>query len=1060
MKQSIQQLSDLSYVTEPLKQWIRLCLGTILILSLAEGHALAQAKQIEISKVAQMPKLPSPYLMRDWKDVAVRYDSLIFSINATGQYLPLMKLNTNGGVNYPSIQPILLDSYVGSTSHGNQAEAINIIPSIVGASLVGIDKSNQNGINWTIKAKDFFNKANGQNVYLNSPSSASGSDWWYDVMPNVFFYQLYSQYPTTQDFDSQFTTVADRWLGAVMAMGGTTTPWKLPIMNYVAFNLATMTPNSNGVTEPEAAGTIGWLLYHAYIKTGNKKYLEGAQMAIGFLSQLTFDPAYEIELPYGSFIAAKMNAELGTKYDIEKMINWSFNQSNQRNWGTIVGNWGGYDVSGLVGEVDNPNTGYAFTMNGYEQAAALVPLVKYDKRFARTIAKWTLNMANASRLFYSQFLPPSHQDDFTWSSTNDPHSVIGYEALKQISLSGSIPLYGTGDAKRNGWAQTNLGIYGSSHVGYLAAVVQTTNVDGILMLDVNKTDFFGQNAFPAYLIYNPGIAASVTLPLGAKTYDIYNAISEKILFTGATGNYPINAPSDTVLFLVYLPQGSTPVVKDGKYVLGNNVVDYHYGYNFNGKLRIKSLGTVDTLVQFNQQVPVYSSIENATLPATFNWYVNGTLAGSSSDSTFIWTVPQVAGQYKFLLKVKSDTVSVKDSILFNVVPHIAIPPVVTGITLDSAWYHTGKVATLICHATNAGGGTLNYQWSVPAGSIVDQMDSLIHWRAPQTDGLLQIACAVTNSDVLTTTVQQPVLVKKTSTGVTGTLAYYPFDGDVKDYSGNGRNATLLGALPTVDERGQANKAYLFTTSSDVVYVNNDAGLNFQNQITLSFWVKLSALTQESYVLSHGSYEERWKVSVLQNGKLRWTVKTTTSTKDLDSSFPLSLGQFYHFAVAYTGYSMELYADGELDTFLADSGPMSIADKEVTFGKKDLSTGSYHLNGTLDEVRIYDQALAPNEIATLKTLWYTTTVTEVVNRADRDITLYPNPSSGLLNIKGMDKPVTNVSMVDVTGRKINVTYSYLESENVVQIEFSATNTGVLIVKIETAMGVIYKKIVAY
>ena len=52
------------------------------------------------------------------------------------------------------------------------------------------------------------------------------------------------------------------------------------------------------------------------------------------------------------------------------------------------------------------------------------------------------------------------------------------------------------------------------------------------------------------------------------------------------------------------------------------------------------------------------------------------------------------------------------------------------------------------------------------------------------------------------------------------------------------------------------------------------------------------------------------------------------------------------------------------------------------------------------------------------------------------------------------------MVDVTGRKINVTYSYLESENVVQIEFSATNTGVLIVKIETAMGVIYKKIVAY
>jgi hypothetical protein len=70
-----------------------------------------------------------------------------------------------------------------------------------------------------------------------------------------------------------------------------------------------------------------------------------------------------------------MNAELGTNYDIEKMVNWSFDQSSKRNWGTIVGSWGdsgNIDVSGLVGEVDNPNTGYAFAMNGFEQAAALV----------------------------------------------------------------------------------------------------------------------------------------------------------------------------------------------------------------------------------------------------------------------------------------------------------------------------------------------------------------------------------------------------------------------------------------------------------------------------------------------------------------------------------------------------------------------------------------------------------------------------------------------------------------------------------------------------------------
>ena len=1058
MKDRKQPLDLLPSMAARFNQRMRLCLVAILLTGLSEGQVFAQTGQIDISKVTKMPKMPSPYIMRDWKKVAIRYDSLIFSLNATGTYFPVMKLKLNGGVNYPLLQPILLDSYVGSLSNGTQAEAINIIPAIVGASLVGVNKSSQNGTDWTIKVKDFFNKANGQNVYLNSYSSTSGSDWWYDLMPNVFFYQLYSQYPTTQDFGSQFITVADRWLGAVNAMGGSTMPWTLPQMNYRAFNLATMTPNSNDVSEPESAGTIAWLLYHAYLKTGNKKYLEGAQQAMGFLSGLNFDPAYEIQLPYGSFIAAKMNAELGTKYDVEKMINWSFNQSAQRNWGTIVGNWGGKDVSGLVGEVNDSTTGYAFTMNGFEQAAALVPLVKYDKRFARSIAKWVLNLANASRLFYPQYLPQSNQDDFNWSSANDPHSVIAYEALKQNW--NNTNLYGgTGDAVRNMWAHTNLGLYGSSHVGYLAALVDTTNAHGILLLDVNKTDFFGQNAFPSYLVYNPGgSSASVTLQLGANTFDIYDAISEKILFTGAAGNFSINAPSDSVLFLVYLPQGATPVAKDGKYLLGNNVVDYHYGYHFSGKLRIKSLDAADTLVQFNQKVPVYSSIENATGAATFNWYLNGAPVQSSLDSLFNWTVPQVAGQYELLLKVKSGADSVQDSLHFHVVQHIPVPPVVTGITMDSTWYSAGSTATLICHASNAGGGLLEYQWSVTGGTIVDQTDSLIHWRAPQNDGLFPISCKVTNLDLLATTVQQPVLVKKRSASVTAPFAYYPFDGDVRDYSGNGRDAVLQGVQLTSDSRGEPNKAYSFSSSSDVIYVNNDAGLNFQDQITLSFWVKLDAVTQESYALSHGSYEERWKVSVLQNNKLRWTVKTTTSTKDLDSSFPLLLNHFYHFAVVYTGYSMELYADGMLDTFMADSGPMATAAKEVTFGKKDLSTGSYHLNGTLDEVRIYDQALAPGEIATLKTLW--NNITETGHGSNHSLGLYPNPSHGILNVIGIDQPVANITLMDVTGRKINATYSYLESDNVIQIEFSAANPGMLIVKIETATGVIYRKVMVF
>jgi len=238
---------------------------------------------------------------------------------------PCLVLEQWGSLIMQIISQYIYDSYVGAASHPNQAEGINIMPAIVGASLTGIDKSNQNGTNWVAKTKDFFNLKNGQNVYLNDYSTTSGDDWWYDVMPNVYFYQLRYLYPTTTpEYASQFTTVANQWLSCVNKLGGTTTPWTLPNMNYRAFNLGTGLPLNNSVPEPESAGSIGWLLYNAYHETGNRKYFEGAQLSMDFLSGMTTNPSYELQLPYGTLTAAKMNAIEGTSYPIQNMLSWSF----------------------------------------------------------------------------------------------------------------------------------------------------------------------------------------------------------------------------------------------------------------------------------------------------------------------------------------------------------------------------------------------------------------------------------------------------------------------------------------------------------------------------------------------------------------------------------------------------------------------------------------------------------------------------------------------------------------------------------------------------------------
>ncbi|HAH58584.1 MAG TPA: hypothetical protein DCL86_10590, partial [Bacteroidales bacterium] len=60
-----------------------------------------------------MPDLPAPFHIRDWKAVAVDYDTFVFDLDKTGQYLPLCRLGTTGQFNYPDNIPLFLDSYVG-----------------------------------------------------------------------------------------------------------------------------------------------------------------------------------------------------------------------------------------------------------------------------------------------------------------------------------------------------------------------------------------------------------------------------------------------------------------------------------------------------------------------------------------------------------------------------------------------------------------------------------------------------------------------------------------------------------------------------------------------------------------------------------------------------------------------------------------------------------------------------------------------------------------------------------------------------------------------------------
>ena len=976
----------------------------------------AQPGQISLPRIEVMPDQPSPYLMRDWKNVAIRYDSFIYDKNKNGQFLPLVSYTANG-INYPNQKQIRLHTYVGTNSTQN-SEGINVLPSLVGAALVGQNIRSTFGVDRLVMVQDFFNKANGENIYLNNASAGSGGDWWYDVMPNVYFYQLYDKFP---DFNAeatiQFKSVADKFLEATRKMGGKATPWTPAFMNYRAWNFKTMEGNANGVKEPESAGTFAWLLYHAFKKTKNPEYLKGAEWAMEYLNNLGSNPSYELQLPYGVYAAAKMNAEVGTQYNIEKMVNWCYNRGPLRGWGTIVGKWGSYDVSGLVGEANDSGNDYAFLMNGVQQAAALVPMVRYDKRFAKTIAKWMVNMSNASRLFYPGFLPANQQDGAVWSQGNDVQGVIAHEAMKQKYQ--NISPYSTGDALGGGWAATNLAIYGSSSVGYLGAIVSTTNVDKILRLNLNATDFYSEASFPSYLYYNPfDSPKAVLLDVGNVQRDIYETLSEKFIGENKSGQVSIIIPAKEAVLLVITPTGGKITYDKNKMLVDNKIVDYRQNkVPFTSGPRIKALESQSYLIEKGKSSSVFCTAEDPDSPAlTYKWSSDqGVIIGNSNE--VIWTAPQVTGKSELKVVVK-DAEGNADSmnITIEVVNIINKAPIIENLFTANLYTGKNETISISCMAKDDNGDTLTYTWVAANGKITGT-GKTIYWTAPDVNGIYNIDVTVDDGKGLNAKAQIKILVKNFN-GTGQLIAWYPFSGNANDKSGNENHGVAKGAILTADFDGKPLGSYYFNGGAQHIEVPFKPKLNFEMGTTLSLWSKpILTADKEIFLISHGSWQNRWKLSVTPTKNIRWTINTTSRIVDLDSDFILNSDSIYHIVASYDGETMMLFVNGKLNTFKLQTGSIRTSILPLLIGQMLPTDAAYNYKGVLDEIRIYDYAIHPGDVTKLYVQGTISSTTSV--NPNNLIQIYPNPVQQFLHIELLDQyhEVAEILITDIRGEKL-------------------------------------------
>ena len=1004
---------------------MRRCFAKYFIILLFVPSTLPGQEQISIPRIEAMPNHPSPYLMRNWKQVALGYDSLVFDLNAVGQYLPLIRRNT-ATVNYPQHESFGLATVVGTTSP-TSAEAINVLPAVIGASLAGIDKSSQNGRNWVLMCEEFFNNRPEENIYLNHPVTSSGNDWWYETMPNVYFYQLYDLYPGVGDFERQFTLVAEQWLKAVAAMGGSTTPWKAPRMNYRAWSFSQMQPLTSGVPEPEAAGAIAWLLYNAYSRTGEEKQRIGAEWAMEFLNNYQSNPAYELQLPYGVYTAARMNAELGTSYDIKKMVNWCFERSPLRSWGAILGTWGGYDVHGLIGEIASND--YAFLMNGFEQAGALVPMVRYDERFARAVGKWMLNMANASRLFYPNYLPPQKQDSDEWSVVYDPRSFIGHEAMRREQY--GISPYATGDAMSGGWGKTNLALYASSHVGILGGIIDSTTVPKILTLDLLKTDYFHRPAFPTFLLYNPyeeDQSVELDTPQDMGSCDMYEAISNQFLSRGVGGSVNVTIPADQAVLLVFVPAGGSVSYHYDQMLVDGVVIDFHSGHFFgNYPPRIKSLAARPDVADRSQTVSLFCAADDHEGdPLRYTW--TGPQGAAPGDSPVIEWTPTEPGSATFTCIVE-DGNGGRDSSRVTVTVIDNRPPVISQMRAEPEIIDPDGMTTLECRASDADADSLFYFWQAEAGSLNGD-GPRVTWTAPDVVGYYRIRCQVVDQHGAETQDSVAVTVGRL-------VGDYPLNGDANDASGFDNHGTISGALPAADRFGTPNGALAFDGVDDVVAIAGRPSLNSEKAVAINLWLKWQGqASKEEYVLSQGSWQNRLKISLLQNRQLRWTIKTSAGVADLDSQTEMASDVWTNVCVLYGEKKLQLYINGVENAAKSWSGDLAVTSLDVLFAQMLPGDQQYNFTGILDDVKIYNRLLTAEEIAAL----YDHSMQ--VNRTNEDtadarlLPPFPNPFNSSVTIPLPAPGQATIRIYDIAGRLLRTLDSAQASAHQSKISWDA------------------------
>ncbi|MCP4132157.1 MAG: LamG domain-containing protein [bacterium] len=206
-------------------------------------------------------------------------------------------------------------------------------------------------------------------------------------------------------------------------------------------------------------------------------------------------------------------------------------------------------------------------------------------------------------------------------------------------------------------------------------------------------------------------------------------------------------------------------------------------------------------------------------------------------------------------------------------------------------------------------------------------------------------------------------------GTNDMIAFYPFNGNCDDKSGNANHLTNTGASLTADRDGNANRAYYFSNKRMDI-TDTPGNFDLLEELSISVWIYAASNSHSGnnyfYVIGKGGNTAGYAVTISSTSFVHYHIFDNTAADFSTTQGAVWLNDWIHITVTWqrNGKSRTYLNGAMVYQINASANQLSLSGNNQLSIATNPWTNNGNFWGNIDDIRIYDRELSATEISDL------------------------------------------------------------------------------------------------